>query len=165
MADLAIRPADASDRASLAGFVAALQDFETTLHSNRRRGVDIAETYLDWLDGEVAAGDGAIFAAEREGRVIGFVSCWAMRDDDMMVKEEERAFGYVGDLFVEAANRGRGVGSALLAAAEAYLARLGLTQLRISALAANADARAVYENLGYTAYEVVYEKRPGGHGA
>ncbi len=165
MADLAIRLASASDRPALTSFIAALQDFETTLHANRRRGAEIAETYLGWLDGEVAAGDGAILVAEREGQAIGFVSCWAERDDDMLVKEAERAFGYVADLFVEAAFRRRGVGVALLAAAEAHLAGLGLTQFRISALAANADACAVYERLGYTAYEVVYEKRPGGHDA
>ncbi len=45
-----------------------------------------------------------------------------------------------------------------IAAAEAYLAGLGLVRVRLISLAANTGAVAVWEHLGYRAYEITYEK-------
>ena len=100
--------------------------------------------------------------AERRGEAVGFVCCRAARDADPLIHDAARRYGYIADVYVEAAHRGRGVGGALIAAAERHLAGLGMGRLRVSALAANADACAVYRRRGYTAYEITFEKPLGG---
>ncbi len=162
MSDPSIRQATAADRAALIAMITAFQDFETTLHPNRRPGAEIAADYLAILEREVAAKRGAILVAEHTGAPVGFVCCWADHDADEMIHAETRPHGYIADVFVAAAERGQGVGGALIAAAEAYLAGLGFARVRLISLAANADARAVYEHLGYRAYEIAYEKTLGG---
>ena len=165
MADIEIRPACPADRATLLGFLAAFQDYECGLHPNRRPGAEVAESSLAEMEREAAANDGAVFMAEIDGEAIGFVCCYADHDDDEMIHEEARPHGYVSDIFVAAAHRGRGVGAALLAAAEDHLAGLGFSRVRLSVMAANTEARALYEKRGYRAYDVIYEKPLGGHRA
>ena len=165
MADVEIRPARADDRATLLRFVGGFQDYERGLHPNRRPAAEVTEGYLAEMEREMAANHGALFMAELSGEAVGYVCCYAGHDDDMMIHAEARPHGYVSDVFVAPEHRGRGVGAALLAAAEDYLAGLGFNQVRLAVLAANADARAVYEKRGYRAYEVIYEKPLGGRGA
>ncbi len=162
MPEPSIRRATAADRAALIAMMTAFQDFETTLHANRRPGAEIAADYLAILEREVAAKRGAILVAEHDGAAVGFVCCWAGHDDDELIHAETRPHGYIADVFVTAAERGRGVGGALIAAAEAYLAGLGFARVRLITLAANTAACAVYEHLGYRAYEITYEKPLGG---
>ncbi len=162
MPEPSIRRATAADRAALIAMMTAFQDFETTLHANRRPGAEIAADYLAILEREVAAKRGAILVAEHDVAAVGFVCCWADRDDDELIHAETRPHGYIADVFVTAAERGRGVGGALIAAAEAYLAGLGFARVRLITLATNTGARAVYEHLGYRAYEITYEKPLGG---
>ena len=158
MSDPSIRQATADDRAALIAMITAFQDFETTLHPNRRPGNEIAADYLALIEREVAAKRGAIFVAERAGAEVGFVCCWADDDDDTLIHAETRPHGYIADVFVAQAQRGQGLGGALIAAAEAYLAGLGLVRVRLISLAANTGALAVWEHLGYRAYEITYEK-------
>ncbi len=160
--DIEIRPARPGDRATLLGFLAAFQDYERGLHPNRRPGAEVAEDYLAEMQREMAANDGAMFMAELSGEAVGYVCCYAGHDDDVMIHEETRPHGYVSDVFVTSEHRRRGVGAALLDAAEDYLTGLGFNRFRLSVLAANADARAVYEKRGYRAYEVIYEKQLSG---
>ncbi len=162
MPEPSIRRATAADRAALIAMMRAFQDFETTLHANRRPGAEIAADYLAILEREVAAKRGAILVAEHDGGAVGFVCCWADHDDDTLIHAETRPHGYIADVFVAQAQRGQGLGGALIAAAEAYLAGLGLVRVRLISLAANTGARAVYEHLGYRAYEITYEKEIGG---
>ncbi len=163
--NIGIRPVRPGDRATLLRFVGGFQDYERGLHPNRRPAAEVSEGYLAEMEREVAANHGALFMAEVSGEAVGFVCCYAGHDDDMMIHAEARPHGYVADIFVAPGHRGRGVGAALLAAAEDYLAGRGFNRVRLSVLAANADARAVYEKRGYRAYEVVYEKPLGGNGA
>ncbi len=165
MAKVEIRPARPDDRATLLRFVSGFQDYERGLHPNRRPAAEVTQGYLAEMEREMAAHDGALFMAELDGEAVGYVCCYAGHDDDMMIHEETRPHGYVSDVFVAPEHRGRGVGAALLAAAEDHLAGLGFERVRLSVLAANADARAVYEKRGYRAYDVIYEKPLGGERA
>ena len=165
VADIEIRPARADDRATLLGFLTQFQDYERALNPNLRLGAEVAESSLCEMERKTAAHDGAVFMAVLSGGAVGFVCCYAGHDDDMMLDEQSRPYGYVSDVFVASEHRGRGVGAALLDAAEAYLAGLGFHRVMLSVMAANADARAVYEKRGYHAYDVIYEKQFGGHRA
>ncbi len=71
---------------------------------------------------------------------------------DLRAADSNR-YGYVSDICVREAFRGRGAASALLAGLEARLTRAGVTRLRLNVLAANAAARAAYEKAGFAPYE------------
>lgn len=154
-----IVPCSDADLPAVESFLADLQDYEGALRDGLRDRREVAGTYLATIRDKSAACSGALLVARIEGQVAGFACFWRERDDDILLQDEARDFGYVSDLFVVAERRRTGVGLALLAAAERHFAALGVTRLRIDALAANAAARALYEAQGFTPLEVVFEKR------
>jgi GNAT superfamily N-acetyltransferase len=112
------------------------------------------DAYLDGLRPEQRAaywegalgrerGRGAILVATRAGQVVGFATVGPARDPEG-----------AGELFainVDPDHWGTGAGRALLAAAEAELARLGFTEAVLWVLPANARARRFYEIAGWVA--------------
>ena len=68
------------------------------------------------------------------------------------------AHGHVGILVVTEAAAGRGVGSALMRAAEAWARAQGYRQLTLTVFEANRPARAVYDHLGYAPETLRYVK-------
>jgi GNAT superfamily N-acetyltransferase len=104
-----------------------------------------------WVEDAITstADDHAVFVAEGpSGRPIGLVrvgQCAHFTGD---------ADGYVGELIVSAAHEGRGVGRALMAAAERWARQRGLGRVTLETGAANTHARAFYGRLGYVEEEV-----------
>ena len=159
MADVQIRPARPDDRDFILQVLTLFQDEERTMHANRRPGAEVAEMYLAEIERDNATHNGTIMIAEHGGAAAGLVACHDDRDDDQTIYDEARDHGYVSDIFVLSDHRGHGVGGALLDAAEAYLAKRGFKRVRLWVLAANHNARAVYEGRGYEPYETIYEKK------
>lgn len=155
-----IRSYRPDDRALIATLINALQEAECAMEANRAHWADGGEAYSDWTLGEVAANDGAIFIAETEaGEAIGLATCWRAEDHtDITVRPEARAHLYVSDLIVLPAWRGQGIGGALLAEAEKHGRALGIRQMTIGVLAANAAARRAYAKAGFEDYELLLRK-------
>jgi GNAT superfamily N-acetyltransferase len=104
-----------------------------------------------WVRGaiEATAGPGAVLVAEdARGVVVGFVSVEPGRH----WSGQEQA--YVGELIVAEAAEGRGVGRALMEAAEEWARGRGYGMLVLETGAANARARAFYARLGYAEEDV-----------
>ena len=159
MPEFAIRPYRPTDRAALLDFVAALQDFERTLHDSRRPGSDMAAPYLAHLEEKVTTCSGRILVAELDERPTGFVCCWVeSEDNDLALSDDAKCYGYISDVYVVAAYRGCGLGERLLTAAESFLVGWGVKRLLIGSLAVNTVARALYHRQDFRPYEVVYEK-------
>jgi ribosomal protein S18 acetylase RimI-like enzyme len=152
-----IRAAAPSDRAELRRGVIELQDHERRLHPSRLPGDQIADAYLDWMQ-KRAADEGAVLIAEVDGAFAGFVAGWIEEESHICETPDSNRFGYVSDICVLPAYRGRRIASRLLDAIERRLRSAGVTRIRLFTLAANRAARASYERSGYAAYEVVYEK-------
>lgn len=97
----------------------------------------------------------AMFVAELDGRTVGLVA----------VGERAHFTGeidaYVGELIVAAEAEGRGVGRALLAAAEDWAVRRGRTHLTLETGAANVRARQFYRDRGYLEEDVRLTRRIG----
>lgn len=90
----------------------------------------------------------------RVENVVGFVS-FEIVDG---VFEERVTRGRIQNLYVEPGWRDRGVGSDLLDAAESKLAEDGADRIAIEAMAANENARRLYENRGYDPHRIEYER-------
>ena len=88
----------------------------------------------------------AVFVAEdaSSGRPLGFAHIKTFTD--YFTAEPH---GHVSDLVVAAGAEGRGVGSALMAAAEDWSRARGHRLLTLNVFDENRRARALYERLGY----------------
>jgi ribosomal protein S18 acetylase RimI-like enzyme len=155
--EVTIRPASPTDLVDLRQAVFELQEYERHLHPTRLSGEQIADAYLAWLKQQVQR-DGAILVAEVGGTFTGFVAGWVVEDENIAETTDSNRTGYVSDVCVMPAYRGRRIAGELLSAIERRLAGAGITRVRIISLAANTSAQTAYLRVGYQPYEIVYEK-------
>ena len=144
------------DEPAILSFIWGLQKFENAFEPNRRLDPDFASEH--WADVQVeAAARGAMFIAEQDGQPVG----WAFvveEAGDLFVKKDERRYGFVAELFVEASARGQGHGRALIAACENWTRARGMTVLLIGVLSGNDKAAAVYQRDGFAPYNLFMRK-------
>jgi ribosomal protein S18 acetylase RimI-like enzyme len=143
-----------SDRAAVVALAPRLT--EGVAGWRDRRAVRAA--VLDWVTGSLAtaaADDHAVFVADDDGMVLGFVTCG---ERDHFTGQID---GYVGELVVAGGCVRRGVGRGLMAAAEQWAADRGLAHLTLETGAANTAARGFYGALGYRDEDVRLSKRVG----
>ncbi|MGH8160691.1 MAG: GNAT family N-acetyltransferase [Gammaproteobacteria bacterium] len=131
-ADARIRAADLQDLAALV----ALEGAAFTRDRLSRR-------QLRYLLSRARA---RILVAERRGTPVGYVILLFRRDS---------AWARVYSIAIAAAARGRGLGSALLAAAEAAVHDAGRCGLRLEVRRDNAGAIALYRARGFRQFAVV----------
>jgi GNAT superfamily N-acetyltransferase len=95
-----------------------------------------------------------VLVAEHEGALLGFVAFHAMprfEHDDRIVR--------ILALVVDAGARERGVGRALMAAAEGAATALGAAFIEITAGHHRPEARRLYESAGYDASVAAYLRK------
>jgi ribosomal protein S18 acetylase RimI-like enzyme len=154
---LSVRLAEASDKAALRAAVVELHEAARGFHDSHLPGEETADAYLAWMLA-AAAHDGAVFVAEAGGVFAGFAAGWVVQEQYIEETPDSNRFGYISDVCVLPAFRGRRIAARLLEALELRLSLNGIKRIRLSALAANKAARTSYERLGYAAYQIVYEK-------
>jgi ribosomal protein S18 acetylase RimI-like enzyme len=149
MGDLgySVRPAVDADRAAilelgprLAEGVAPWRDRAEALQAGRH-----------WLEDSLAAasaGDGAVLVAADEHGIAGVIT---MRPSTHFTGERD---GYIGELVVAERASRRGIGRALIDAADAWARDHGLRNLTLHTGAFNTRARAFYTALGFAEEEV-----------
>jgi ribosomal protein S18 acetylase RimI-like enzyme/catechol 2,3-dioxygenase-like lactoylglutathione lyase family enzyme len=152
-----IRPAEPRDLVNLRRAIVELQDCERGLHTTRLPGEQIADAYLAWLQQE-AAETGVILVAEVAGLFVGFIAGWIVEEHSITETADSRRAGYVSDICIMPAHRGRRIASDLLFAIERHFASAGITRVRIASLVANLSAQAAYRRAGYQPHEAIYEK-------
>jgi GNAT superfamily N-acetyltransferase len=141
---MVIRPANAEDPALLARIiVAAFEDYRDSLDPP---SAALWETEAS-IAAELAAGAGA-FIVEEDGAAAGCV-----------MTRRKGADLYLGRLAVLATVRGRGLGRALIAAAEEAARREGLAGACLNVRIALPKNRLFFNNLGYV--ETGREAHPG----
>ena len=104
--------------------------------------------------------------AEREGAVIGMVHCFAMEsapeagsdpDPDPVLAPyaalEDHGSLYISGVAMIPEQRGKGIGSMLLSAAEKRARSLGLPRLSLICFDANESAMRLYQRLGFRAVD------------
>ncbi len=126
---ISVRPAEEGDRRSLAELMAAVADERDGIAAEPP--IDVAELAAIWkLDGTLVA--------LAEGVMVGQVR----------VDPSWMGFGELG-MMVAAGWRGRGVGSALVAAAIDWARARGLHKLALSVFPDNQAAIALYRKFGF----------------
>jgi GNAT superfamily N-acetyltransferase len=154
---ITIRPAKLpDDQPVLLGFIEALQRYEAAFEPNRRLDASWAAEHLAAL--KRTAAQSAIFLAGDCAAAVGWAFVRAA-EAPVYVRDEERRYGDLAELFVAAEARGQGAGRALIEACEAWARAQGLASLQIGHLAGNGLAAAAYARAGYTPYTVVQRKR------
>ncbi len=111
------------------------------------------------MSGEIAAQGGVTLVAESGGAVVGFLSFAFEEDPGTFVRPEHRRHAMIWDISVDEGARGKGVGRALLEAAEAHTKAAGIGEIRLYVLESNARARRIYDAAGYRTYERLMAKR------
>ncbi|MBV0901106.1 GNAT family N-acetyltransferase [Halomicroarcula salina] len=96
-----------------------------------------------------------VLVARADGDLVGFVMVTV---DGGRYEQDERR-GLLENIYVEPAARNRGIGSALLEAAEETLRSAGVDVIALEAMAANDAARRFYRSHGYEPHRVEFEKR------
>lgn len=102
------------------------------------------DRYAEWL----ARPDAFVLIAQRGGLPVGYALTSTASGYQSWASEER--VGEVHDLVVAIGERGRGIGTALIDAAERQLATLGIREYRVMLVEANEDARSFYESRGMT---------------
>jgi ribosomal protein S18 acetylase RimI-like enzyme len=160
VAGLTLRQRRDSDRETMLAFLRDLSDAEALYHWAMRSGGDITMADVDRTIAEIADEDGAIFVAELDGRPVGYAGAVLQNAaDEFELKDEWRKRGFVTDMYVDASARGRGVGLALLAECDRYVAAAGIDWQQICVSPDNAPAIGLYRKAGFDDYEMVLEKR------
>jgi ribosomal protein S18 acetylase RimI-like enzyme len=95
-----------------------------------------------------------LLVARAEDDVVGFVSYSLERG----ALELDATRGMLSNIYVEPAYRGRGVGTALLEAAETALRARGATVVILEVMVDNEAARRFYDDREYDAYRVAMKR-------
>jgi ribosomal protein S18 acetylase RimI-like enzyme len=157
MTDIRIRDAGESDRETIIGFLQALNE-DAMKYEPYMPGREPAEAYFAELSRELAESDGFTLLACRGEEAVAYCAC-CRRTDDASIEPDMRAIGYVSELIVDAAMRGRGLGAALIAEAERRFRAKGYRRMVISVAAANHGAQRLYRRLGFRDHVLLLEKR------
>ncbi len=98
---------------------------------------------------------GALLVAEVDGRLVGYLS-WYIDDraGSATIFPERRPLAYVAGVCVTASHRSRGIGTALLAHAEAQARERGIARLGIGVRTSNGGAVRLYEEFGFCGIEL-----------
>lgn len=140
---ITVRPATVADEHFIATLGAATA--RATTPAAREVPVDVAVAAWDRLRRFCARQAGTVtLIAEDEGDSAGF----AILLTDMLDDVSQQPQGFIAYMAVDASHRRRGVGTALLAAAERETAARGLPMLTLMVAFDNAAARALYEAYG-----------------
>lgn len=86
---------------------------------------------------------GTLVAVDAGGRVVGWASFGASRDED------GRGLGEVYAVYLQSADWGKGIGRALMAAAERRLTEQGFSIFTLWVLELNSRTRRFYDKAGY----------------
>lgn len=150
----------ARDLAAVRALFGELHETERRIDPRMRPTGAIADAYLAQMQARCEDWDGAVLVAEEGDAVVGYV-CVYRRYVSEELDDPPDETGYVSDLVVAEAARGRGIGRALLRAAEACVREAGVASVRLSVLAGNDGAIALYEAQGFTPVELELEKKLG----
>ena len=142
-----VRRADAGDLPALGRLGALLMRMHYAFDQERflAPGPHPEEGYGRFLASQ-HGDDVAVFVAERDGHVIGYVYAGI---EPRSWKELRDVAGFIHDVVVEEGERGLGIGTRLLETAADWLIAAGVPRVMLWTAARNTAAQRLFERLGF----------------
>jgi ribosomal protein S18 acetylase RimI-like enzyme len=161
MHNFIIRRAQESDLSTLGklGTLLAQTHFDFDSRRFRLAGAASPEGYAQFLRGQMKHADAAIFVAEQDGAVVGYVFAEL---EPLSWKELREAAGFIHDLAVDVTHRRSGAGAALMEAAEDWLRERGAPRVILWTAHQNAAAQQLFSRLGFKRTMVEMTRELGG---
>jgi GNAT superfamily N-acetyltransferase len=153
MTDVRIRPAGEADRAFVVGLVPELLAFGPPAWRDRSEMIRVDTDVIGAALAGRTPGATVLIAEDDRGRQLGFIHLSADRDYYL-----QGSCGHVGDIVVAPEARGRGVGRALLAAAEQWSRDRGYRLLTLNVFLENRGPQSLYEEAGFRPEVIKYFK-------
>jgi ribosomal protein S18 acetylase RimI-like enzyme len=135
-----IRPARLEDSSAILAMLGDLASFEGAEHRPRLDTAALARDVFS-LDPKLTIFVAEKVDADQSRALVGFISCF-----ENYSSWQGQAGIHISDLWVSAADRGRGVGAALL---RHVLSRYEGKRIDVFVVRGNDGARSVYERLGF----------------
>jgi ribosomal protein S18 acetylase RimI-like enzyme len=161
MHNFVIRRAKESDLSALGRLGVLLA--QTHLAFDRQRfelaAAASEDGYAAFLRHQMKQDDVAIFVAERDGAVVGYVYAEL---EPLSWKELREAAGFIHDLAVETQHQRGGAGAALMEAAAEWLRERGAPRVILCTAERNAVAQRLFSRLGFRRTMVEMTRELGG---
>jgi len=123
-------------------------------------GLDVAERAAMWRRGiEHGSPPGAVFVADSDGDVVGFVAVGRYQGPD---GERDPSTGQVSAIYVLPDHWSTGAGRELMQTAIEHLNDHGFAEVRLWVFGDNARARRFYERCGFVADGETFVENEGG---
>jgi GNAT superfamily N-acetyltransferase len=143
--EINIRSATKDDLPAIAALAPRLHEFgPPPWRAVDQMNATVIETLTEALD-DPKEENRLLIANDSDGRIVEFI--YLLTTTDFFTKENH---GHVSDLVVAREGEGRGVGRALLAAAENWARGRGYRLLSLKVFGENARAKRIYEEIGYS---------------
>lgn len=145
--DLIVRRAQATDSDALCAIW--LENAELLVKADTSYGLapDAAEQWQAALATWLGRPDVAVFVAERQGKVLGFLVAALAGNAPGLLPAR---YGFISDLAVDPHAKSGGIGRALLEATRAWFRSGGIDQIEARVPARNAVAQAFWRAVGAT---------------
>jgi ribosomal protein S18 acetylase RimI-like enzyme len=161
-----IRPAVRADLPALGRLGAALVDAHCALDPQRflRAGGGVADGYARFLGSQLQNRDAVVLAAERSAggqtSIVGYVYAAIEPLSWQDLRDES---GFIHDVIVDEAMRGRGVATRLIESACDWLRDRGMPRVLLHTASQNTRAQRLFTTLGFraTMIEMTRELAPG----
>lgn len=152
---MTIRPYRGSDFGALKDLICALQEFERTFDAARIvPDAAFAEWYAGKLLDVIQQQKGFIIVAEEDGKVVGYAA--GHEDEEWEYRD---TYFNIAELCVLPDHRGKGIGTALMAAMEDHARKEGYGRTGIGVLSLNRRVHGLYQRLGYADHVVRLRKK------
>ena len=148
-----IRPATAADLAAVLALVPRLAATGSPPGRDAKQ-IEASDTESVTRALQQPAADEVLLVAEDAGGLLGLIHVKTVVD-----YFTQQPIAHVSDVVVAASAEGRGIGKALMDAAEDWARGQGYAMVQLHVLVDNARARSMYERLGYSAEWLKYIKR------
>lgn len=158
-----VREAKSGDEEGILKLLHELQNYEIKLHPGRRpwKAKD-PRAYYQAVMRRLKAGGGKVYVAEMGKKLVGLIMGWIENDrHDLLVRNNEKRYGFIGETVVTKSARRKGVYDALAEKMESYLFRKGVKRVRTRTLGKNYAMQSATKARNYSAYELVLEKSRG----
>jgi GNAT superfamily N-acetyltransferase len=154
--DIRVRAATADDRTFILELVPELLAFGPPAWRNRQEMIATDTRVIDAALGGQTEGASVFVAEDGQGARLGFMHVAPLWDYYL-----EQPCGHIWDIVVRPEARRRGVGRALIAAAEQWARDRGYRLLTLNVFVENREALRLYEELGFAPESMKCVKRIG----